>query len=89
MVHVLAERVVLATGRSNTVDIALSRGVLDGLDEDARRALELRLGLDRLAADGRGGPRSAEEVASLLGVGGAAEVERLIARALEALEADA
>jgi hypothetical protein len=83
-VHLLTERLVHLTGCSNLVELALSPGRLDGLDPTARRALELRLGLDRLRAGRPAGARTAEEVAAEIG-GDAADVERTIDEALDGL----
>jgi hypothetical protein len=51
-VAVLTERVVMATGAGNLTHLALSPRLLDRVPAEARRALSLRLGLDRIRDGG-------------------------------------
>lgn len=82
----LEDAVLIATGCSNTVDLAFSAGRLDGLPGDERAALEARLGLDLLVAGRPGRSRSLAEIAAARGAS-EAEVQRLLDGALARLRA--
>lgn len=84
VVALLTERVVLATGAGNLTHLALSPALLARAPAQGRRALELRLGLDRIREGVAAGPRTAEKVAAALGVD-RARAEALIDEAARAL----